>query len=575
VLRDEYTARAMTEPRLPTTPPFDDDAMSAPDSTSAAEQLFERWRKRAGIVLAPAIFALVFATTDQMKPEGRHLAAVLAAVAVLWTCETLPLPVTALLGAALCVLLGVAPAKQVLGYFADPIVFVFLGSFMLARAMMLHRLDRRIALGFLSIQWIARSHARVMAGLGCITALISMWVSNTATTAMMLPIALGELGALRDARSSPSSRRATSVAKRGQDPLNAGSLFAPRGDRPYAAGTMLMIAYAASIGGIGTPVGSPPNLIGIGLIRRATGFEINFFKWMALCVPLLVVMGVVLFILLNWLHPAERGTGNTRVPPVSDQPDTGQTPVLHAHGITDYLAREREALGPWTRGQINTLLAFAVAVFLWMLPGILSLPIWPASVAPASNWLNARLPESIVALLAAILLFVLPTDAREGRFTLAWHQAAQIDWGTILLFGGGLALGTLMFEKGVADALGDALTRRLGVSSLWPLTGLSIALGIVLSEATSNTAAANMVIPVVIGLAQGAGVSAVPPALGACLGASYGFMLPVSTPPNAIVYGSGLVPIPAMIRAGILFDICGFIIIWAGLRVMCPVLSLI
>ena len=146
--------------------------------------------------------------------------------------------------------------------------------------------------------------------------------------------------------------------------------------------------------------------------------------------------------------------------------------------------------------------------------------------------------------------------------------------GTILLFGGGLALGTLMFETGVARAMGEGLTAWLGASSLWMLTFGAIVLGVVLSEATSNTAAANMVIPVVIALAQAAGVNPVPPALGACFGASYGFMLPVSTPPNAIVYSSGLVTIPSMMRAGIWFDIIGVFVIWVGLRLVCPLLGL-
>jgi sodium-dependent dicarboxylate transporter 2/3/5 len=503
-----------------------------------AEDRFETWRKRAGLVLAPVAFGAVWLVTD-LDPRGTRLSAILAAVAVLWVAEVLPLPVTALLGAVLCVLLGVAPAKQVLAYFADPIVFLFMGSFMLARAMMVHRLDRRIALAFLAIDWIAAHPARMLAGLGAITALISMWVSNTATTAMMLPIALGVLGALHQVR--VTSGRASG------DAMDARTW-------PFVSGTMLMIAYAASIGGIGTPVGSPPNLIGIGLIRSATGVHVTFLQWMALCVPLLVVMGVALFVLLYKLHPSREGGSGS---------------------IDDYIERERALLGPMTRAEVNTLVAFAVAVALWILPGVLALPLWGDGAGAVATWLSDRLPEAAVALVAAILLFVLPVDLKRGRFTLSWDEAVRIDWGTILLFGGGLALGTLMFETGVAHAMGRALTSALGVQSLWALTGVSIALGIILSETTSNTAAANMVIPVVIGIAQSANVSPIPPALGACLGASYGFMLPVSTPPNAIVYGSGLVSIPSMVRAGAIFDVIGLVIIWAGLRVLCPVLGLV
>ena len=157
------------------------------EALSPAEAAFERWRRIGGAALAPVAFFVAYWLTPGLKPEGRRLSAVLAAVAVLWVSEALPLPVTALLGAALCVVLGVAPVKQVLAYFADPIVFLFIGSFILARAMMLHGLDRRIALGFLSVRWVAAKPARVLAGVGVVTAFLSMWVSNTATTAMMVP----------------------------------------------------------------------------------------------------------------------------------------------------------------------------------------------------------------------------------------------------------------------------------------------------------------------------------------------------------------------------------------------------
>jgi len=521
------------------------------EALSPAEALFERWRRIAGAVAAPlALLVTYWLTAGHLTPQGQTLSAILAAVAMLWVSEALPLPVTALLGAVLCVVLGVAPAKTVLAYFADPIVFLFIGSFILARAMMLHGLDRRIALGFLSLPWVGGRPALLLAGVGLVTALISMWVSNTATTAMMLPIAIGILSALHQVR----------VARGlASGPMDARAW-------PFATGMMLMVAYGASIGGIGTPVGSPPNLIGIGLIRRTTGVEITFFRWMALMVPMLAVMAIALFVLLYLMH-RERSVDSS---PSPGTPGEGRG---EGTGLAGYIAAERQRLGPWTAGQVNALIAFGVAIFLWVLPGVLAAPAF-ARLQPLANWLNARVPESIAALIAAILLFVLPTNLAQGEFTLTWPEAAKIDWGTILLFGGGLSLGTLMFDTGVARALGDAITSRTGASSLWALTALATAIGIFLSETTSNTAAANMVIPVAIALAQAAGVSPLPPALGACLGASFGFMLPVSTPPNAIAYGSGLVPIPRMIRAGVVFDVIGFVIILAGLRVLCPLLGL-
>lgn len=496
---------------------------------------FDRGRRICGAVLAPgAAMVAWLMTAGTLDAKGRSMAAVLAAVVVLWVTEVLPLPVTALLGAVLCIVLGVADAKAVLAPFADPIVFLFIGSFMLSRAMTIHRLDRRVALGFLALPWFGARPGRVLAGLGMVTALVSMWVSNTATTAMMLPIGLGILHTLHRAR-----------GKGGEGNVSGW---------PYAAGMMLMIAYAASIGGIGTPVGSPPNLIALGLIRSLAQVEISFYRWMSLAVPMLAAMGLVLLALLGVLH---------RGGPVSDE---------GRRDLREYLEAERAELGGWTAGQINTLAAFVVAVTLWMLPGFLAI-VLPKGHAVAA-WFNARQPEAAAALVAAILLFVLPTDLRRGKFTLTWDEAVKIDWGTILLFGGGLSLGTLMLTTGVADALGRGITHLTGAGSLWTLTATAIGMGIVLSEATSNTAAANMVIPVVIALAQAAQVDPVPPALGACFGASYGFMLPVSTPPNAMVYGSGLVPITKMMRAGILFDILGFFVILGSLRALCPLLGL-
>ena len=531
------------------------DPISPVEALSPAEAAFERWRKIVGAVAAPLAFALVYyLTAGRLTPQGQRLSAVLAAVSGLWMSEALPLPATALLGAALAIVLGVAPVKTVLAYFADPIVFLFIGSFILARSMTLHGLDRRIALGFLSTPWVGDRPVRALAAVGLVTAFISMWVSNTATTAMMLPIALGVLGALHRVRVANGQARGEMDARAW----------------PFATAMMLMVAYAASIGGIGTPVGSPPNLIGIGLIERAAGVRISFFRWMAVMVPLLLVMWPALMALLYLMHRERRPPTDGALETSAPHADGRAT----IHYFTDYVAGERERLGRWTAGQVNTLIAFAVAIVLWVLPGVLSLPVF-SGAAPLTAWLAARVPESVAALTGALLLFALPTNLRRGEFTITWAEAAKIDWGTVLLFGGGLSLGMLMFDTGVATAMGKAITARTGASSLWALTALSIAIGIVLSEMASNTTSANMINPVAIALAQTAGVSPVPPALGACLGASFGFMLPVSTPPNAIAYGSGLVPIPRMVRAGVVFDVVGFFIILGGLRVMCPVLGLV
>lgn len=275
---------------------------------SEAEARFERWRKICGAAGAPLAFLATWMLTGGvLEPQGRNLAAVLATVAVLWMTEPIPLPVTAIVGPMLCILLGVANAKTVLAPFADPIVFLFIGSFILARAMMLHGLDRRLAMAFLSVRWVGGHPLRVLAAMGAVTAFVSMWVSNTATAAMMLPVGLGILQTLHGVR----------------DPDGRGSLR----DWPYASGMMLMIAYAAAIGGIGTPVGTPPNLITMGLIRDLAGFKISFFRWMALAVPMLLLMWPVLFLLLRLLHPV------------------GKVCESAATDLRGYLRRERVELG--------------------------------------------------------------------------------------------------------------------------------------------------------------------------------------------------------------------------------------
>ncbi len=218
-------------------------------------------------------------------------------------------------------------------------------------------------------------------------------------------------------------------------------------------------------------------------------------------------------------------------------------------------------------------MAFGTAVVLWIAPGVAALALG-TSAAPY-RFLSARLDEGVVALLAALLLFVLPVDWKRRQFTVTWAQASRIDWGTILLFGGGLSLGRLMFTSGLAEKIGTGLVSASGANSLWAITAVMCAVAILITEVTSNTAATNMLVPVALAISQAAGVSPLPPVLAVAFGASMAFMLPISTPPNAIVYGSGLVPITAMIRCGLLLDLVSFAIIVVGLRLLCPLLGLL
>jgi len=507
-------------------PDIDSKDVLLKESLTPQEEKFEWWRQTTGLFAGPLIFIAIYLMPAPSLSVGGHmLAAILGLVITWWISEAIPIPVTALVGAALCVIMKVAPARTVLSPFADPIVFLFIGSFIIAKAMTLHRLDRRFAMYIFLIKGIGKSPTMLLIACGGITALISMWISNTAATAIMLPICIGIISAI-EKRSSKLSLK-------------------------YRTGMMLMIAYGASVGGIGTPVGSPPNLIAIGMIESLTHYRITFFQWMALGVPMLIIMFIVLSILMMFLH----------TPPSMAEPTAG---LIHD---TD------DDRGGWSRGEIYTLISFGTAVVFWVLPGVIAVVSGVESGLYKS--LKGVLDEGVVALGAAFLLFILPVNWKKRTFAISWEQAVGIDWGTILLFGGGLSLGKLMFDTGLANIIGTRITDIAGVDGLWGITALSVITGILVSEVTSNTASASMVIPVMIAISQAAGVSPLPPALGACLGASFGFMLPVSTPPNAIVYGSGMVPILSMLRAGVIFDVLGFITIWTGLRILCPLLGFI
>lgn len=494
---------------------------------SAGEEAFERARRTAGFLLVPLAFVgllLVPADVLGLEPKAHRLAAILAATVLSWILEPIPIAVTALFGAAMSVLLGVGDAKSVFAAFGDPILFVFIGSFFIARAMSVHGLDRRMALAVLALPWVGDSTRRMLFVFGAIAAFLSLWLSNSATTAMLLPIGLGILHEVQGFYTRSTGHHV---------PLSRMRL---------SHALVLMVPFAASVGGIGTPIGTPPNLIGIGIIAQQPGRTIQFFEWMRWTIPLVVVLYLVLYAILLWLYPPE---------------------VDQVTGLSAFLRQRRAELGRWSAGERNTAVAFGVAVTLWVMPGVTAL-LWGAG-DPFNKELAKVLPEAVAAVLAALVLFATPTDWASRTMTLTWDDAVHIDWGTVLVFGGGLALGQLTFTTGLAQALADLLHVTTGVSSPAVLTFIVIAFAILLSETTSNMASATMVVPIAIAVAKAANIDPLLPALGGCLGSSWGFMLPVSTAPNAIAYGTGLVPVSRMARAGFVFDVCGLFILWGGL----------
>lgn len=501
---------------------------------SDAEMRFERGRQTIGLFLGPIVFLIVWFLPLGLAPNQQALAAVFSFVIIYWLTEPIPIPVTAILALALCVFFQVPAARGeqsasqvVFSSFTSSTIFLFLGAFIIAKAMARHGLDRRFALFVLSLPGIGSSTYGVIIGFGLIALSHGfVGISNTATTAMLLPIGLGMMRTL--------GRFVSEQSGTDTDPSRL----------KFGTCLMLMIAYGASVGGLTTPIGSPPNLIGIGFIEKQTGTQISFFEWVLTALPIVILMFVALCIILILLN----------------RPEVGKI-----HGVREYVAQERSQLGRFSQGEKNTLVVFCFAVFFWFFPGVVSLIA--GEDAPFAKMLSSRLDEGVVAIVAAALLFVLPVSWRDRKFTLTWNEAAQIDWGTILLFGSGITLGSLLSSTGLAKHIGNGVASSLGVSSLLSLTILATVVAILISETTSNTASVGIVVPIIIPIAEAAGVSPVIPALAAVFGASYGFMLPVSTPPNAIVYGSGMVPITKMVRSGIVFDIIGAILIVAGVTI--------
>ena len=502
---------------------------------TAGEQRFEKARQTIGLFLGPVVFLILLIAPLPLPTNQQALAAIFAFVIIYWLTEPIPIPITAILALALCVVFQVpvekgdqSPTQIVFGSFTSSTIFLFLGAFIIAKAMSRHGLDRRFALFVLSLPGVGNSTYGVIIGFGLIAMAHGfVGISNTATTAMLLPIGLGMMGTL--------GRFVSEQSGTDTDPSRL----------RFGTALMLMIAYGASVGGLTTPIGSPPNLIGLGFIEKQTGTAISFFEWVITALPIVLLMFVALCVILVLLN----------------RPEVGRI-----SGVREYVNEERARLGAWSRGEKNTLVVFLVAVFLWFFPGFLSMVM--GKDAPLADFLTTRLDEGAVAIIAASMLFFLPVDWSQRRFTLNWNEAAQIDWGTILLFGSGITLGSLLSSTGLAKTIGNSVASGLGVTSLLSLTILATVVSILISETTSNTASVGIVVPIIIPIAVAAGVSPVIPALAAVFGSSYGFMLPVSTPPNAIVYGSCMIPITKRVRSGIVFDIIGAALIVAGVTIM-------
>jgi len=443
-----------------------------------------------------------------LETAAHQVAAIMIFCLVFWITEVIPLSITALLGVTIAVMLGIADMQTAFTSLGHPIILLFFGSFLLSRAMIRHGLDKRIALIVLSFPFFQKNLFRLFLGFSLVSFVLSMWVSNSVAVAMLLPLMIGVI----------------TLVQTTDNP-----------DKNLPVYMLLGIAYSASIGGISTIIGSPPNLIGVQYLSQF-GIKVDFLKWMIMVLPVSLSMyGFLLFYIYKKLKRCS----------------------FNEESISDYLKEHAGELRPFSTGERNTVIVFFFAVFLWLLPGFLNL----LGLESAYFFVIKILPDSLVALIAAILLYLLPCD-KKLTGTLRAEDLRLIDWNTILLFGGGLALGTLVINTGLAAFIGSSIADSVSEGNV-PFIIFFLITGILfLTEISSNTAIAITFIPIVIDILTTLQLNVLYPVIGIVIASSFAFMMPISTPPNAIVFGSGLVPVSKMLKTGLLLNITGALIIF-------------
>jgi len=496
------------------------------------------WASRIGFIAGPILAVAVFLLLPQgdggLSHAARASGGVATLMAVWWMTEALPLEATALLPLVLLPLTGVyaeAPFKRAAAPFADPSIFLFLGGFMIALAIERWGLHRRLAL--LTLLTVGTSPTRLVGGFLFATAVVSMWISNTATTVMMLPIGLSVVQLL-------IGRLSGGPESESIDPTSAA---APSTDAAnFATSLLLGIAYAASLGGFATLVGTPPNIFFSGYMREQ-GLPIDFGRWMLFATPL-----SVLFLLIAWwlltkvLFPVRLKT----IP-----------------GGRELILEEYRKLGPLSRGEWIVLTVFLCTAGMWMFHDALAQWTWLTRRLPAVRLLDDSVEpsiDSIIAMTGAIALFLIPVDFSKHIFALDWKTAVKLPWGVLLLFGGGLSLAAALTDSGLARWIGQQVSVVAALPTFWQIV-LIVALIVFTGELTSNLAAVVALLPILFEVARGLDVDPLLLCVPAVVAASCGFMLPVATPPNAIVFGSGHIRLRQMVRAGFWLDLVAVVLI--------------
>ncbi len=466
-----------------------------PDHHAADGATYGR-RQWLGWVLGPGalLITLLLPPPEGLSVAGWHTAGVAVLMAVLWMSEALPLPATALLPLVLFPLLKLGSIQESAAPYANPIIYLFLGGFIIALAMQRWNLHRRFAINL--IGYMGTQPARIIAGFLIAAALLSMWVSNTATAMMMLPIALSVVQLLPRATADNPKAKAFSTA------------------------VLLAVAYGATTGGMATLIGTPPNALLAAYLGKVYNVTIGFGQWMLIGVPVMLVTLPVVYLVL------------TRV---SFRLDRGEVP-----GMAALITAEKKQLGVFSNGERAVLIVFVLTALGWVFQPLLARTI-------------PLITDTTIAMTGALLLFMIPLN-RRGDFVMNWESTKGLPWEVLLLFGGGLSLAGNIQKHGLSQYLGELCGALGGVPML--LTLAIVCFGILmLTELTSNTATAATFLPIVAAIAVSLGQNPLLFLIPAALAANCSYMMPVGTPPNAIVFGSGHITLPQMAKAGFLLNL--------------------
>ena len=472
--------------------------------------------KQFGLVLGPLLFTftLLFFKPEGLSPEGVAVLATTLWVAIWWILEVVPIAVTAMLPIILFPITGAMELSTTTAAFGHKYVFLYIGGFILAIAIEKWNLHKRIALTVINI--IGTSVSKIILGFMIATAFLSMWISNTATTVMMLPIGMAIILQLKD---NPKTKEDENEI--------------------FGKALMLSIAYSASIGGVATLIGTPPNLIFAGILEEQYNVEMTFSKWIIYGLPISIIL-----LFICWKYMTTVAFSFTQ----KDFP-----------GGKAEIKRLLKNLGKISYEEKTVLIVFCITAFLWMTRSFLISKLIPA------------IDDTIIAMASATILFILPTKKRKEKKIINWESAVKLPWGILLLFGGGLALAEGFKTSGLAVWIGAQVTQFDNLPLFALLFVLILAVNF-LTEITSNLATTAMLLPVIAPIALILDVHPFTLMVGITVAASCAFMLPVATPPNAIVFGSGYLKIPDMMRTGILMNVISVILITLITYYLLPIL---